>query len=648
MDQKQQKKQSNNSLALIIILAVAVTVLICLAIILLNQGCKHVFCEKTVYNASCQDKGYTHYLCKTCGYEFDADYIAPLGHNYIEKITPPTCEEQGYSEHVCDICGDVLKNTYVASLGHKYIPTVTPPTCQSEGFTTYTCEACEHSYVSEYTSPVDHKIETDVIPPSCEEQGYTVHSCEYENCDYSYISVYTEPTGHSEKLTVIAPTCNKSGYSLYKCENCEYKYTKDNTSPLGHTYEKTVVEPTCTSQGYTLYSCTRENCGFSFSGDYTSPLDHPYIEKITEPTCTEQGFTTKTCSVCQHTVIVNLTPPKGHSTSATVIEPNCTKEGYTINQCSDCSYSYKNNYTPVTPHVNEKTYVRPNIQQTGYTINTCVNCGNESISDYVWYTDIFTGAEGTGEGELAWGLDLSHHAFKNYDFTNPLTEEKRSELENDFLKLKKTGVDFVILRIGYADQLDSTFEEFYFAAKEAGLDVGVYFFTYAYNADDAKADAQRIAGWIAEIEQKRNVKMQFEYPIFYDIEDVTAPNLEQYVPSKFTKQQLRDMIYAFMTEMVNHNYYPGLYTNNNLLYNVFHTEETLTLYDIWYARYAPDDSSIDQFVEDNIVDFSSKYSMWQYMGDVYGFGGIIEGACDINYAFKDYPSHIKKYGFNGY
>ena len=592
MNKKRKKKHSKkNNITLFVVLAISITILICLAILFVNQECKHIICEKTTYKATCQDKGYTNYLCKKCGFEFDADYIAPLGHDYIENIINPTCEEQGYTEHVCTKCNDVFKDNYVASNGHTYNSSITLPSCISEGYTTYACENCELNYITDYTAPIDHQIVSQTVSPSCLEQGYTVNSC--KNCTYGYVSDFTEPKGHSEKLSIVLPTCEDAGYSLFECENCDYKYTKNDTSPLGHNY----------------------------------------VSVITEPTCQEQGYTTKTCTVCQHQIRANPTAPRGHSIISTTFEPDCQNQGYTLNQCKNCSYYYINNYTSVLLHTYEKTYVRPNIQQTGYTINTCTACGSESISDYVWYTDIFTGAEGDGKGEIAWGLDLSHHS-QNVDFN----------------LLKSKGIDFVILRIGYDDVLDSKFESYYFAAKEAGLDVGVYFFTYAYNANDAKKDAKQIVDWIAEIETRRGVKMQFEYPIFYDIEDVNVEGFEQYLPSAFSKQQLRSIIYTFMTEMVNYNYYPGLYTNNNLLYNVFHTEETLVLYDIWYARYAPNDNSatIDQFVDKNIINFSSTYSIWQYMGDVSGFAGAVSGKCDVNFAFKNYPAHIKKYGFNGY
>jgi GH25 family lysozyme M1 (1,4-beta-N-acetylmuramidase) len=105
-----------------------------------------------------------------------------------------------------------------------------------------------------------------------------------------------------------------------------------------------------------------------------------------------------------------------------------------------------------------------------------------------------------------------------------------------------------------------------------------------------------------------------------------------------------EIAHTFMTEMVERGYYPGLYTNNNLLYNIYNSEKTLRLYDVWFARYPgsePDEATIKEY--------SAQYSIWQYMGSVEGFaGGAVEGFCDLNYAFKNYPEIMKKHGFNGY
>ena len=96
-----------------------------------------------------------------------------------------------------------------------------------------------------------------------------------------------------------------------------------------------------------------------------------------------------------------------------------------------------------------------------------------------------------------------------------------------------------------------------------------------------------------------------------------------------------------MTTMVENGYYPGLYTNNKFLYEIFNTERALRLYDVWLAHWIND-------YEDLVYEYSSLYSMWQYQGDVEGFAGAVEGMCDINYAFKNYPAIMKKHGYNGY
>ena len=61
----------------------------------------------------------------------------------------------------------------------------------------------------------------------------------------------------------------------------------------------------------------------------------------------------------------------------------------------------------------------------------------------------------------------------------------------DFNKVKASGVDFVILRIGYGPDsdgqmtLDSNFETYYNDATAAGLNIGVYLYSYATTIEEA-------------------------------------------------------------------------------------------------------------------------------------------------------------------
>ena len=602
------------SIILCITLAICLVFLGLIIYFMVPKECKHHFCNKTKYEPSCDEKGYTLYECKSCDYTFEADFVAPLNHNYIEETIAPTCENEGYTLHSCSLCQKVIKDSVVSALGHKYKQNVIAPTCELQGCTVNSCENCDFVTRTDYTTPLGHDKEQSIVAPTCETEGYTVSTC--KRCDYEYKNNYINPTGHSiSKKSTTSPTCTSQGYSTYSCSKCDHEYVSDYTSPQGHSISKiATVLPTCTAQGYTKYACA--NCDHNYITDYTSPQGHS-ISKITTvvPSCVLGGYSKYECENCEHEYISDYVAPTGHTISSKVTLPTCTSEGYTTYSCSACDYQYKANVVSPEQHTYKKTYIRPNIEQTGYTIYECIVCGSKHEADFVFYSDIFSGSAGTGEGSLAFGVDISHHSY-----------------DVDFEALRKAGVDFVILRVGYNKTLDTKFEEYYQAAREAGLDIGVYFFTLAKNKEEAKADADRVAAWL---EGKT-----FEYPIFYDVED--DPYYSGHAPSTFSETQIMEIAHTFMTTMVDHGYYPGLYTNNNFLYNVFNNEKTLRLYDVWYARYTTPTDAL-------VLEYSKNYSMWQYDGDVSGYSnGAISGMCDVNYAFKDYPTWIKQHGFNGY
>lgn len=602
------------SIILCVTLALCLVILGLLIYFLVPKECKHHFCNKTKYEPTCNVKGYTLYECKSCDYTFEADFVAPLEHNYGEEIIAPTCEDEGYTLHTCSQCQKTLKDTLVAPKGHDYTQSIIEPTCELQGCTVNSCKNCDFITRTDYVAPLGHDKELTVIAPTCEDEGYTLSTC--KRCDYEYTNNYTNPDGHNiTKLSTVAPTCVAQGYSIYKCSKCDHEYRSDYTQPLGHNPSKTsTVDPTCLAQGYSTYKCSR--CDHEYISDYTQPLGHSISKSSTvNATCVAQGYSTYKCANCNHQYVSDYTEPKGHTLTSRVVSPTCTEEGYTTYSCSACSYTYNSNVVAPDGHTYSKTYVRPNIEQTGYTIYECIVCGSKHEADFVFYSDIFTGSAGTGEGSLAFGGDISHHSY-----------------DVDFEALRESGVDFVILRVGYNTTLDTKFEEYYAAAREAGLDIGVYFFTLAENKEEAKADADRVAAWLDG--------KTFEYPIFYDVED--DPHYSGYAPSTFSETQIMEIAHTFMTTMVDHGYYPGLYTNNNFLYNVFNNEKTLRLYDVWYARYTTP-------TDDLIAEYSEKYSMWQYDGNVEGFSnGAISGMCDVNFAFKDYPTIIKQFGFNGY
>ena len=91
----------------------------------------------------------------------------------------------------------------------------------------------------------------------------------------------------------------------------------------------------------------------------------------------------------------------------------------------------------------------------------------------------------SGDGKIyAHGLDISVWQGENFDFS----------------KVTAAGFSYVILRAGvsyekdgvYVTEEDQYFAANYDAAKAAGLDVGVYFYSMARSPEDAVAEAEAL------------------------------------------------------------------------------------------------------------------------------------------------------------
>lgn len=190
----------------------------------------------------------------------------------------------------------------------------------------------------------------------------------------------------------------------------------------------------------------------------------------------------------------------------------------------------------------------------------------------------------------------------------------------DFAKVKAAGVKFVIIRAGfgkYTSQKDPYFEQNYKNAKAAGLDVGVYWYSYATSAADAVAEAKACMTVISG--------KKFEYPIFFDLEE----------RSQFNKGRAfcDGLVKAFCGELEKCGYFAGLYISRSPLQS-YMSSDVAKRYTLWVAEYA------------SKLNYSGIYAMWQYTssGKVNGISGNV----DFDYCYVDYPTMIKNGGYNGY
>lgn len=175
--------------------------------------------------------------------------------------------------------------------------------------------------------------------------------------------------------------------------------------------------------------------------------------------------------------------------------------------------------------------------------------------------------------------------------------------EIDWQAVKASGVEFAMLRMGYQTdydgeyKIDPYFEANIKGAKEAGLPVGVYFYSYAKNVNQAKEQAN----WVKE--QLKGYTL--DLPIAYDWESWTSFN--QAGMSFYTLNKCADV---FLETLEEAGYKGMLYSSKNYLETMWYP----TKYATWLAQY------------NTRVTYEGKYSIWQMSdkGKVDGIKGDVD------------------------
>lgn len=123
--------------------------------------------------------------------------------------------------------------------------------------------------------------------------------------------------------------------------------------------------------------------------------------------------------------------------------------------------------------------------------------------------------------------------------------------EVDFSDIKKQGIDYVILRSGFgrlARQKDTLFDQNYKAAKEAGLQVGTYWESFAFSPADARIEAHACLTCVKEKE--------FDLPVFFSMRKGSALT--------FGKEKCTDIAIAFCDELKNAEHEAGVFLNQGI------------------------------------------------------------------------------------
>lgn len=192
-----------------------------------------------------------------------------------------------------------------------------------------------------------------------------------------------------------------------------------------------------------------------------------------------------------------------------------------------------------------------------------------------------------------------------------------------FKNAKKAGIDFAIARAGYGsaikypEQYDAKFKDYYTNAKNAGMPIGAYWYTYAKDIAAAKVEAD---SFLLALKGKT-----FEMPVFIDVEDASLPA---------NKATLTEIVRTFCQRVEDAGYYIGIYASLSWLENRLDMSK-LKDFDVWVAQW------------NSTCDYKGNHGMWQYTSSG-SVNGVPSERVDLDYAYIDYPSVIKDAGLNGY
>lgn len=185
----------------------------------------------------------------------------------------------------------------------------------------------------------------------------------------------------------------------------------------------------------------------------------------------------------------------------------------------------------------------------------------------------------------------------------------------NWTEVKSAGVDYAIIRLGYrgygtgALVTDSYYEKNMQGAINAGLKVGVYFFSQAINTQEAVEEASMCLDYV----KKYNITL----PIYFDTEYVgNSARADELSPNHRTTIAI-----AFCETIQNAGYKAGIYASKSWFYNQLEFNR-ISNYSIWVAHYTSADKT----------DFKYNYDIWQYTGS--GSCPGIKNSVDKNILYK--------------
>ena len=225
-----------------------------------------------------------------------------------------------------------------------------------------------------------------------------------------------------------------------------------------------------------------------------------------------------------------------------------------------------------------------------------------AVPAWSWTPDGYVSSNGSIiQGAKLKGIDVSEH-----------------QGTIDWEAVKRSGVDFAIIRCGYGDnyqsQDDAQWARNVSECERLGIPYGVYIYSYATDISMANSEADHVLRLL----KGHNPT----YPVYYDLE-------ESKLESAANRDLLARMAETFCGKISAAGFEPGVYANLNW-WNNYLTDPVFNSWTRWVAQY------------NYQCDYRGSYQMWQCTsaGKVDG----IAGGVDINFAIDSSGSIEDDFG----
>lgn len=212
---------------------------------------------------------------------------------------------------------------------------------------------------------------------------------------------------------------------------------------------------------------------------------------------------------------------------------------------------------------------------------------------------------------------------KNVLFEGPDISEHQGAV--DIKRVRDSGCKRVGIRAGYGkNNVDKRYVPNAQACYNLGVDVLLYWFSYAYTKDMARNEADYAIAQAAKYWTSCPIAFDFEYD---------SANYARKNGVAVTKPMATDMAIAFLEKVRDAGYIPVIYTNRDYIRNYFDMDRIVAelgrVY-VWYARYTSTLPDSEAQVAD----------VWQYTSN--GRLSGVTGNVDMNKFYTDFEDSTVK------